>query len=400
MNSNEIKILTAVDLVKNAPEIIKKLGFDLADCLIISDKKIWSKHRKNFNKKFHDDIGKIVILKDPIADQKNCQIILKNYQKQKLIIAFGSGTINDLSKYCSFQLAIPYLVFPSACSMNGYCSKSASIEINGHKKTINCHAPIAVFSDLKILKNAPIKMIKAGIADALCLYSCWFDWKLSHLIFASKFNEECFFMQKKIIEKLQKNFLKFDLKNEEFQGILIELLITSGQAMILANGSYPASQSEHLIAHCLTMKFPEKLKKILHGKLISITTNDSLLIQKNILLKLKNNDLKFANEKLAWQKKLTNFFGKEIAQECIEQYHQKILSPKTIQKINENIAQNHQSFFIKLQDIFHNNSSILKIFNHFKINKNFQSLSLSKQQYQDSIAYAKFIRNRFTCLDF
>ena len=163
---------------------------------------------------------------------------------------------------------------------------------------------------------------------------------------------------------------------------------------------YPASQSEHLIAHCLTMKFPEKLKKILHGRLIAITTNNSLLIQEKILLKLKNNDLKFVNEKLAWQKKLTNFFGKEIAQECIEQYHQKILSPKTIEKINENIAQNHQSFFIKLQDIFDNNSSILKIFNHFKINKNFQSLSLSKQQYQDSIAYAKFIRNRFTCLDF
>ena len=94
-------------------------------------------------------------------------------------------------------------------------------------------------------------------------------------------------MQKKIIEKLQKNFLKFDLKNEEFQEILIELLITSGQAMILANGSYPASQSEHLIAHCLTMKFPEKLKKILHGKLISITTNDSLLIQKKNFVKIK-----------------------------------------------------------------------------------------------------------------
>lgn len=36
--------------------------------------------------------------------------------------------------------------------MNGYVSKNASIEINGHKKSLLATLPIAVFADLRILK--------------------------------------------------------------------------------------------------------------------------------------------------------------------------------------------------------------------------------------------------------
>src|SRR5687768_7784051 len=50
-------------------------------------------------------------------------------------IAVGSGTINDICKHVSFQDSKPYIVFPTAASMNGYLSANASISSNGYKQT-------------------------------------------------------------------------------------------------------------------------------------------------------------------------------------------------------------------------------------------------------------------------
>ncbi len=400
MKQQEIIIQTSSNLVKQGADLISKLGYDLKNCLFVSDKKIWNKYCNNFGKKFFQQIDEVLILKDPECNEKFAKKIIDRVKNYQLIIGFGSGTINDLCKYSASQQGIKYVIFPSACSMNGYCSQSSSITINGHKKSIQSKSPIAIFNDLKILKTAPKKMIKAGISDAFCLYSCWFDWLLSHLVFNSEFNQQCFSMQIEIINKLQKNYHKFNLNSEEFQKILIEFLLISSQAMNLANGSYPASQSEHLIAHCLTMKYPKQLKKILHGQLIAITVKESLKFQQEILQNLQKKQFKIENIKSNWQKKISNFFGKITAKECIDQYRQKILSPQKILQLNAKLNKNQQKIFLQLQEIYKKNSQISKILKHFKIEDKWQKISISKSQYFQCVSHAKFIRNRITCLDF
>jgi glycerol-1-phosphate dehydrogenase [NAD(P)+] len=400
MNQKEIIINIANNLANQACELILKLGFSLENSIIISDKKIWQKHFKNFKEDFRNQLGETLILRDPTTDEKFVKKIIDHAKNYRLIIAFGSGTINDLCKYSASQLNIPYVVFTSACSMNGYCSPSASITINSHKKTLNAKVPIAVFSDLKILKQSPKKMTKAGIADALCLYSCWFDWFLSYLIFDSKFNLECFLMQENAIAKLKKNYLNWQLNDQNFLAILMEILLVSGKAMGLANGSYPASQSEHLIGHCLSMKYPKELKNILHGNLIAITSQQSLIIQQEILNKLQQNKLILPTTSIAYLQRINKFFGKKIAHECIDQYKDKKISNKKILQINEKLKDNQQIFFFELKKIYEQNSSVKKIFRHFKINTNWRKLSLNQQQYHDCVNNAKFIRNRFTSLDF
>jgi glycerol-1-phosphate dehydrogenase [NAD(P)+] len=400
MDRQEIIINIADNLTNQACELILKLGFSLENSIIISDKKIWQKHFKNFQKDFRSQLGETLILQNPTCDEKFVKKIMSHAKNYQLIIAFGSGTINDLCKYSASQLNMPYVIFTSACSMNGYCSPSASITINSHKKTLSSKAPIAVFSDLKILQNSPKRMTRAGIADALCLYSCWFDWFLSHLVLNSKFNLECFLMQKNAFEKFKKNYLNWQIDDQNFLAILMEILLLSGKAMSLANGSYPASQSEHLIGHCLSMKYPKKLKNILHGQLIAITTSQSLKIQQEILNKLQKKQLTLAKISLQYPQNIYKFFGKKIANECLDQYKDKIFSNQKILQINKKLIDDSQNIFLELQEIFQQNLWVKKIFQHFKINTNLQKLSLNKLQYQDCVNNAKFIRNRFTCLDF
>lgn len=385
----------ASKIAKNTSEIISKLGFKNDEIIFISDEKIFENCAKFFDKNFLNSVEKL-ILKNPKADEKTAEKIKKSARNFKCVIGLGSGTINDLCKYTSAQLNIFYVIFPSAPSMNGYLSQNASIKIHDHKKTILAKVPDAIFCDLEILKSAPQNLIKAGIGDAMCFYGCWFDWYLSHLILGTKFDKKPFEILEKKMEFFVKNFSKFSLKDEKFLEILIEILLLSGQGMTIAGGSYPASQSEHLIAHCIDMKYKKNLENILHGSQIAVTTLTASKLQKTLLgrdsLQLKETE--FPTEKLQ------KFFGKKIAKECEKEFLQKKLTVEEINKINASLNKNWKKYREELSKIYFDEKDLKKIFSHFKIKTSEKIFHLSSQQYQECASNARFIRNRFTCLEF
>ncbi|MES2960959.1 MAG: iron-containing alcohol dehydrogenase [Pseudomonadota bacterium] len=387
MIKNKVTSHISYNLANKAEDLIFELGFKNKKILFVTDEKIWKNCARFFDQNFWQ---KILILKSPKPDEKNLKKIAIVAKNCDLILALGSGTINDLCKFTSAKTKIPYAIFASAASMNGYLSKNASITISGHKKTLPATLPIAVFCDLKILKSAPLELTKAGIGDSLCFYSCWFDWYLSHKILGTKFDKKPFEMLKKKMEFLVKNFQKFSIRDEDFLKILIEILLLSGQGMTIAGGSYPASQSEHLIAHAIEMKYPKIAQKKLHGEMIAVTTLTAAKLQKHLL------DNQFCHPELvsgSIQSKLQKFFGKKIAAECEKEYEQKILAIQQIKKPN------WPKIKTELQKIYFDESNLREIFSHFKIKTSAKSLGLSAQEYQACIRNAKFIRNRFTCLD-
>lgn len=388
MIKNNVPTHISYNLASKASELIFDLGFKNKKILFVTDEKIWKNCARFFDTSF---LKKILILKSPKPDEKNLKKIAIAAKNCDLILALGSGTINDLCKFTSAKTKIPYAIFASAASMNGYLSKNASITISGHKKTLSATLPIAVFCDLKILKLAPLQLTKAGIGDSLCFYSCWFDWYLSHKILGTKFDKKPFEILHKKMEFLVKNFQKFPARDEDFLKILIEILLLSGQGMTISGGSYPASQSEHLIAHAIEMKYPKIVHKKLHGAMIAVTSLTAAKMQKHLL-----DNHQFCHPELvsgSIHPKLQKFFDKKIATECEKEYEQKLLA---IQQVK---SPNWSKIKTELQKIHFDESHLKEIFTHFKINTSAKSLGLSNQQYQECVAYAKFIRNRFTCLD-
>jgi glycerol-1-phosphate dehydrogenase [NAD(P)+] len=396
------------NLATKIEKILFEMDYDLTRVLFVTDQIIWQKNQHFFSENFNKKFTKFLILENPQADENFVNKIIENTQNCDLILGFGSGTINDLCKYSSKKLNLNYAILISALSMNGYASKNASITINNHKKTLEAQLPKAILCDLTILKNAPQNLNQAGLADVLCFYSCNFDLLLSNEIFLQEINFEALKIQQKIVKNFVKNYQKFSLNDDKFLRHLLKMILTSGFAMTIANSSAPASQSEHLLAHVLTMKYPQKTQNILHGRMIASTTIFSLINQEKIVknfqektsLKILENlfeNLKNEN----FEKKIKRYFGDDLAQECLQEYNlKKEYLLKNSAKIIDNFKKNNAKIIKILDKNLFKNHLLIEIFNHFAVDFDFKKIGFEDNEINDSGLFAKYIRNRITSSDF
>lgn len=169
--------------------------------------------------------------------------------KTDLIIGIGSGVIQDLCKYVSFEAKLPYYIVATAPSMDGYASVGAAMIIGNMKVTYNAHVPSAIIADVNVIKDAPMDLIKSGYGDILGKFSCLNDWKLSNIV-----NDEyiCPYVYDLTYDMLTKTkdlgpaLLKRDAAAIK---TLMEALVGVGIAMAYVGNSRPASGSEHHLSH-------------------------------------------------------------------------------------------------------------------------------------------------------
>lgn len=208
------------------------------------------------------------------------------------LIAVGSGTINDLCKHVSAQMGQPYAVFPTAPSMNGYTSANASIIVNGLKQSFAAQLPRAVLIDIEVLANAPARLIRAGLGDALARPTAQADWLLSHLLLGTPYDAALFELTAPLEQRLFAHTDALMRGDVEIMTLLIDTLLLSGFAMTMAGGSYPASQGEHMIAHCYELLEARAgdAAHAFHGEQIGVTTltmawrQEQLLAAKSVRL--------------------------------------------------------------------------------------------------------------------
>ena len=73
-----------------------------------------------------------------------------------MLLAVGSGTLNDVTKYVSARTGVPYVIAATAPSMDGYASTVAPTILDGFKTTLPAVYPAAIVADVDILKDAPM----------------------------------------------------------------------------------------------------------------------------------------------------------------------------------------------------------------------------------------------------
>ncbi|MEO7761159.1 MAG: iron-containing alcohol dehydrogenase, partial [Casimicrobiaceae bacterium] len=81
-------------------------------------------------------IDSVVLPKHLHADIEAVERVRAATADADALIAVGSGTVNDLTKFAAAQDGKPFAVFATAPSMNGYTSANAAITVRGHKKTL------------------------------------------------------------------------------------------------------------------------------------------------------------------------------------------------------------------------------------------------------------------------
>ena len=99
-----------------------------------------------------------------------------------MALAIGSGVINDCCKVLGHAAGIPSMVVGTAPSMDGYASNSSAMIREGCKCTMMNAAPHAILCDVDIIKDAPMRMLHAGLGDMLAKYVALCEWRISALV--------------------------------------------------------------------------------------------------------------------------------------------------------------------------------------------------------------------------
>ena len=190
-----------------------------------------------------------------------------------MLLAVGSGTLNDVTKYVSARTGIPYVIAATAPSMDGYASTVAPTILDGFKTTLPAVYPAAIVADVDILKDAPMPMLTAGFGDIIGKFTSLADWRLSHQLNGEYYCPEVAGVIEAAVETCAANAQALaQLEPQAIQAVT-EALILSGLAMGMVGVSRPASGAEHQMAHYWEMDALRRGEEHpLHGNAVGVGT--------------------------------------------------------------------------------------------------------------------------------
>ena len=118
-----------------------------------------------------------------VPDEKTAgSILFAIGEKTDLLLAVGTGVLNDITKYVSRRVNIPEVLVATAPSMDGFVSDTTAPTVGNLKSSFPCNLPRTILGDTDILKDSPSVMILAGFGDIIGKYSALTDWKLSRIV--------------------------------------------------------------------------------------------------------------------------------------------------------------------------------------------------------------------------
>lgn len=223
---------------------------------------------------------------EPVPTETLCDEIIEKANGADLLLAAGSGTLNDINKYAAVNLGISCATLATAPSMDGYVSGVSALTFGGKKITLNTKTPDWLIIDCDVLAAAPSEMIAAGIGDVVGKYNCLLDWKMSVAKNGEGYNEEAVSTMLRAVDTCMNNIDKILKGDPEGARTLIDALITSGYAMVIAGNSRPASGGEHHTSHYLEMDFVRRGERVpLHGLKVALGTMVCIRLYNTVLEK-------------------------------------------------------------------------------------------------------------------
>ena len=178
-------------------------------------------------------------------------------EKADIIIAVGSGVINDTCKILAGLTNLPYIVVGTAPSMDGYASSTSSVIRDSLKVSVNSKCPDVVIGDIDILSKAPYSMLLAGLGDMLAKYVSICEWRIGNIVTGEYYCEEVAKIIRAALKKCVDSAQGLKNRNPEAVRSVMEGMVLSGIAADYAGVSRPVSGVEHYFSHVWDMRYIE-----------------------------------------------------------------------------------------------------------------------------------------------
>lgn len=339
-------------------------------------------------------VGEIVLPAHPHPDMDAVKGVMARTGKASALIAVGSGSINDITKYAAHLAGKPYAVFGTAPSMNGYTSVSAAITENGLKKSLPATLPEGVFLDLGVMAAAPSRLVASGFGDSLARATAQTDWLLAHLLLGKPYRETPFMLLADDEEAMIAAAPALKAGEVPAIELLVRTLVMSGLGMTLCGGSYPASQGEHLIAHYIDMR-GRNLPQAYHGEHISVTTLTMARLQERMLA-LPELQLAPAGDSEA---SMIEKFGEEVGRECWAAFRSKAFDKGATTALNRKLAGGWPAIRDRLRSVARSEAQLKEALLAVGAPTTPDDVGIPLPFYREAVRDARLIRDRFTMLD-
>ena len=221
------------------------------------------------------DVRSVILHDSQVLPNENnvVEVLLQSDAQERVLLAVGSGTLTDITRFVSYKLHQPFLSLPTAPSVDGFSSPVAALVIGGVKLTTPAQPPQAIFADPLRLAAAPRPMIAAGFGDLLGKATSLADWQLGRLLWDEKYDAQIAARVRKMFDGCIRSAEKIGQRDPASVAELMSALIDSGNCMLDFGSSQPASGSEHHLSHYLELKLlREGRPAILHGAKVGLNT--------------------------------------------------------------------------------------------------------------------------------
>lgn len=259
---------------KELPEVVRQLGG--SKVVLVSDEityKIAGENCANILKDGGLETN-VIVLKHLGFDEATLgEMLINTPNGCDIMVGVGTGLINDIVKYFSYKTGRPYIIVATAGSMDGYVSNISAFHENGFKVTYNAHTPSALIGDVDVLKNAPARMIAAGLGDLLGKYTCLCDWRIAKIVINEHYCDNVVNLMAHSLEKTMAVADKAKDRDPEVIGNIMEGLVLAGVSMGLYANSRPASGCEHHMSHFWELILGQRgIRPAPHGIQVGVAT--------------------------------------------------------------------------------------------------------------------------------
>ncbi|MGN0155884.1 MAG: iron-containing alcohol dehydrogenase family protein [Lachnospiraceae bacterium] len=188
--------------------------------------------------------------------------------KAQTIVGIGGGKVIDAAKYAAYLRKLPFFSVPTSSSSDGFSSSSASLLVDGRRKSVPARLAYGIIVDTDVIKSAPDKFLYSGIGDLTSKITAIYDWVYEDKMGYTVINDFAVMIAKKAVNSFVRTPYE-SIHDDLFIRELLDSLAMSGIANEIAGSSAPTSGSEHLISHALD-KMAEQPQ--LHGIQVGIAT--------------------------------------------------------------------------------------------------------------------------------
>ncbi len=338
-----------------------------------------------------------IILDKPIADMAAVRDLKQKLTGFSSVIAVGSGTVNDLTKFATFQNDRRYCVFATAGSMNGYTSLTASITLDsGLKVSLPAQAPTGFFVDLEVCAAAPAYLNAAGFGDCLCRSVAQVDWWMSHRLLGSAYYHEPYVIEIPDEVFLMERAVGISKGDIEAVGYLFRVLTLCGLGISFTGISNHGSMGEHQISHYIDCFAGDRHPGTLHGEQVGVATLSMARIQSKILSSdtapvLSPTQLDFEG--------MVVRMGEDVATQCHAEIIKKALNAKQADALNEKIEKLWPDLRRECLDIAIPVETLTQRLTLSGAPTTARALGLPTDFYREAVSHAHEMRNRFSFAD-